>query len=495
MLLPADAQRPARIAVAMAAAAMFTVIAGFRYLPLTDFPQHALQLSAWVHAHDPAFAFDQQYELNWRTPYLLSYLLARPLVPLVGVAGSLKVVLAAGVAATVFAFARLARALGLDPWWTLPTAPLALGFAFAFGFINFVLATPLVLAAMADCLAVCSGGGRPSRARLALFLVLLVPTHGFALVVAFLLCAPMPAISAIRSRDPARCWPLLGPVLAVLPWLPGYLRSSNGFTEVHVDIWGLGAERLLELPGLVAGGGRADWLGALYAITIAVALVALAGRPSRAPLRWLPLATVVAAYLLCPFKLRGVAFLYQRFAAFMIPALLVAIEPAERGRASLRRLVQVAFPSVWLGFLALRFASFQIEAQGWVDVEACMRPGKRVRPLMFLRDSESMPGAAPFLHFPAYYTAEKGGWLGFSFAANYTSFARYRPGVRFGMKPDQEWAPWTFEAKREVPEYDYFVARSDRDLGPALFRTSPVPIRLACSSGRWFVYERADRGQ
>jgi hypothetical protein len=144
-------RRLEHVALLTASGLVFALVASFRYLPLTDLPQHALQLSAWVHAHDPAFGFEQQLEINWNTPYLLGYLLARPLVPLVGVVAALKLVLATGAATTTLASARLARVLGLDVWWALLMAPLALGFSFAFGFLNFVLATPLIIAALAEC--------------------------------------------------------------------------------------------------------------------------------------------------------------------------------------------------------------------------------------------------------------------------------------------------------------------------------------------------------
>ena len=64
------------------AAAVAWAFFAFPYLPMVDLPQHAAQLSAWVHLKDPAYGFVDQFEVNWWTPYLLSYLLARPFVAL-----------------------------------------------------------------------------------------------------------------------------------------------------------------------------------------------------------------------------------------------------------------------------------------------------------------------------------------------------------------------------------------------------------------------------
>src|SRR6186713_1195082 len=105
----------AGLLTALLAALLF----GFRYLPMVDLPQHAAQLSTWVHLDDPAFGFAEQFEVNWRTPYLLSYLLARPFVPLLGVLGALKLVVLLAIVANFAAYLGLARAAGQDPWLSL----------------------------------------------------------------------------------------------------------------------------------------------------------------------------------------------------------------------------------------------------------------------------------------------------------------------------------------------------------------------------------------
>src|SRR6187399_3331187 len=49
--------------------ALVAVIAGtfalFSYLPMVDLPQHAAQLSAWIHLDDPNYGFAEQFEINW----------------------------------------------------------------------------------------------------------------------------------------------------------------------------------------------------------------------------------------------------------------------------------------------------------------------------------------------------------------------------------------------------------------------------------------------
>src|SRR6187431_2750194 len=95
--------------------ALTALVAGtfayFAYLPMVDLPQHAAQLSAWIHLDDPNYGFAEQFEINWRTPYLLGYLLARPMVPLVGIVGALKLVVLFAAMGTLGVYWFLLRAV------------------------------------------------------------------------------------------------------------------------------------------------------------------------------------------------------------------------------------------------------------------------------------------------------------------------------------------------------------------------------------------------
>src|SRR5262249_12239432 len=118
----------------------------FHYLPMVDLPQHAAQLSEWVHLNDPSYGFADQFEINWWTPYLLSYLLARPFVFLLGVTGAIKLVVLLSVLGTVVSYFLLLRSVEQDEWLCLVALPLSFGFSFYFGFTNFLIGTPLILA-------------------------------------------------------------------------------------------------------------------------------------------------------------------------------------------------------------------------------------------------------------------------------------------------------------------------------------------------------------
>ena len=476
--------------------ALVAVIAGtfalFSYLPMVDLPQHAAQLSAWIHLDDPNYGFAEQFEINWRTPYLLGYLLARPMVPLLGIVGALKFVVLLAALGTVAVYWFLLRTLKQDEWLCLLALPLTFGFSFYFGFFNFLLATPLILTTVTLAY---EYGKQPSRRNGVIFACALAITflaHALAFSISmacsfFLIARRTPSFKGTLRHY----WPLLAGLAAVLPWVPGFLTSPD--ISAHPEQWNLSWGRLTALPATLFAIGPVDQTATYFGYG-ALALVALSlGRPSKHWSRYCLFAIASVAYMLFPFELRGVSFLFPRFAALIIPGLILLAD----GQRSLlprwpRRGLAVLFSAVWVGVFALRMRDFNEEAHGFREVVEKIPNRMRIRPLIFANMSGVFPGAPLYLHFPAYYQAEKGGVLGYSFARYFICFIHDRPGVDMGMGEDMEWAPGRFDAQREVPQYDYFIARSEHDIAARSFRNSPKQIVLEASGGGWWSYRAVD---
>jgi len=475
--------------------ALTAIVAGtfayFAYLPMVDLPQHAAQLSAWVHLEDPDYGFADQFEINWRTPYLLGYLLARPMVPLVGIVGALKLVVLIAAAGTLGVYWFLLRAVEQDEWLCLLGLPLTFGFSFYFGFFNFLLAIPLILATVTLALRYSRNPNWRTGLLFAAALGVTFLAHALAFAIssacAFLLTARR--IQSWRGllRD---YWPLAAGLGCVLPWLPGFLSSPE--ISAHPEQWNLSLDRIWALPATLFAIGPADRTATYFGYSaLAVVLLSL-GRPSKTLSRYALFAIAVVAYMLFPFELRGVSFLFPRFAALVIPGLILLAEgPRSLVPSWARRGLVVLFSSAWVAVFALRMQQFDVEATGFSEVVEKMPKRMRVRPMIFANQSGVFPGAPLYLHFPAYYQAEKGGYLGYSFARYFTCFVHYRPGVDIGMGEDMEWAPRRFDAAREVPKYDYFIARSENDVLDTSFRRSPSKIVLETSAGGWWSYRAA----
>ena len=460
----------------------------FSYLPMVDLPQHAAALSEWVHLHDPSYGFADQFEINWWTPYLLSYLLARPFVPLLGVLGALKLVVLLSVLGTVAAYWFLLRSVKQDEWLCLLALPLSFGFSFYFGFTNFLLGTPFILASVVLAL---KYSAQPS-ARIGVPFALVLGATFLAHVIAFAISsAGAFALTArkIRSwrgllRD---YWPLLGGLLFVVPWIPGFAKSPD--ISAHPEQWLLGWGRLWALPAMLFASSPADELAGRLGVAALILVVLSLGTPSRAWGRYGLLALALLAYFLFPFELRGVSFLFQRFAVLLIPGLILAAAGSRSLLPKwLRRAALVLFSAGWVGVFAQRVRDFNLEAGDFPQLIRELPPRLRVRPLIFDNQSAAFPGTPLFLHFPAYYQAEKGGFLGYSFARYYTCFVRYQPAVDMGMGEDMEWNPRWFDARSEVAKYDVFMVRAGWDASHELFRNSPQPVVLETHSDPWWIY-------
>lgn len=478
------------IAYAALGVGTLALLFGNTYLPLTDLPQHAVQLSVWVNYDDPTYRFSEQFELNWFTPYLLGYSLARPFVPFLGIVGALKAVIAIAVIATPLGLRELLRAVDRDVWPALLGFAFALGYCFYFGFLTYVLATPLLFVLLALVIRFMRGPSVRGAIGIAFFALGLFFCHGLIFATGLLLAG---AITLVGGPSWRVRFMLLGAVLPSL--IVAWVWSNKLITQnpdPNPEEWQLALSRVWDVPGCWLGLGRADVPATLGGFLMLALVVSAGAKPSRKLWRWVPLLVAVALYAFFPFKIRGVAFLYPRFAGLMLPLLLLALEDGGwRLRPKLWRGLAVLVTGGWIAFVAARFDAFNRQAAQFEPIVDMLPPGKRLRPIIFERKNEFVPGGAPFLHFPAYYQAEKGGYFGVSFATASTSFARYKPGKRFGMELAQEWRPETFSYPKEGKDYDFFVAASKRDFGPFLFRgAKDGEIVMVAQEGHWRLYTR-----
>lgn len=474
------------VAYATLGGAVAALLFGPKYLPLTDLPQHAAQLALWVHWDDSAWDVRRLHELNWGTPYLLAYSLARLFVPALGVVGALKAVLLLATLALPLAISRLLRGSGIDRSLALLGFPLSWGFAFWFGFVNFVITVPLGIALLA---AVVDRTREPTR-RDVLVLTLAATGVYFAHVLVAAFVAPA-ALAVTWARGGSWRKRVLGGAI----FLPAALAFSGWGITSRARIagdastaWEWKLSRLWEFPAWQLAMGTEDV--ALWGVGVALLLVpfAIGLRPAVARWRLLPLGVVLALTLAAPFKLAGVAFLHQRFAVFLAPALLLSLRPgAARLSRPMARVVIGALIASWFAIVIPRLVAFDREARAVDAVLAAMEPQSSVRPVIVDRGSEHLPGGAPYLHFAAYHQAERGGFNGFSFARSPTSFVRYRAGVDPGMPRDAEWRPQDFDWKREGERYDYFFMRSAVD-PRLLFFDDDGQVQLIAHSGPFWLF-------
>jgi hypothetical protein len=189
------------------------------------------------------------------------------------------------------------------------------------------------------------------------------------------------------------------------------------------------------------------------------------------------------------------AFLYERFALFLLPFYVLMFVPAEQPVAALGGLAiftLAAVPIITLAMTASRawqFHRFDEESRDFKPIMDAMPPQQRVLSMMLDKRSLAAGNPYAYLHFPCWYQAEKHGFVDSNFAQMLPQIVRFKPGEAWIQLPF-EWKPYRFDWVRHHGEhYDYFVLRSEKRLFPR-FVGQPCEIELVTTSGPWALYRK-----
>ncbi len=480
--------RTATVAAGLACAACVAPLLFARYLPMLDLPQHAAQVAIWAHRDDPRFWPPGVYRLNAFTPYLGAYLVARLFALAVAVPAALKVTVAVALVGVPLSTWVLVRETGGEPWWVLASAPLAFGVSFFSGFLNFLLAIPLIALWIAASLRFARGPTWRRGALVALLGVALAVCHAVAYgvgVVAAL--AAILAESADRRAAGRHGMVLLIPAPLVALWT---VATWAGEAQVRGGLrWSGLPTRPFRLPGVLVGSPNAAVaVAALAGLALIFALLGVRLRFRRAA--GAALAALGVLFLVVPDSGFHTFLLPERFAAVLAIVLLSCLRLPE-GKVRRRAVVALLVTLVlgWSAGLAIRFRAFDRQMAGLDDLIARMEPGKTVRVVPLDARSGAVPGYPIFWSVGGWYQAEKGGLLGFSFAQLFPSLVRYTAtppwaeplGVDRGVL---EWRP-------EDAAFDYFVFRSERRDPAEVLPAGPARPRLIARSGDWWLYGKA----
>ena len=469
-----------------------------QYLPMVDLPQHAAQISVMKHLNDPAFGYRDIFTLKLFTPYLLGYGLGWLLSALVSVQTALRILITVAVLAVPLTARTLNIRMGGRPEWSFLAFPIALSFSYGWGFLNFLIGIPLSLIFIVLS---CRYAEQPTRVRGAWLFVLSLILFWCHLVIAAFSCLVGATIVGLRSTGLksalTKVLPFASPVPLAFLWL---LRTSATEAQVNTGIvFGGHLERIALLPSHVLG-SIADTFQASGGLTyflagsILLCLPFLTGAgPSRKIWRWAPLVICLALYFASPSRAFFTFQLYPRFAVFVVPLLLLALEPRVQSfaRDSITRKLPLVFALGWMLSTLLSYQSFAKETGDFDRVLDQMEPHKKVLGMVFEQQSEYRIGPV-YVHFPCWYQVNRGGVSQVSFAKFFSVVARFKPGADARVKIGFEWVPQIFEWERHGgEEFDYFLVRSESDVSPLVFQDDPVALKFR--SDQWWVFENLDR--
>ena len=460
--------------------------------PMTDYPQHLSMASILRWYHDPARHLVETYALEYARPntafvYLvagLSYL-----VP-IGIAG--KLLIALSVAATGLAGLNLARRAGRPGWFGLFALLAAYNFAFFFGFVNNVIATPLLLygVVLIDRLL-----DRPMGWRSWLIIALYGCSFYFVHIQFLFLF-----VGAVGWMTLTRCpgWRNSLWIFSALPFgvtltlLYHFLRHEETYSYAEKRLYAsipetpLILDKLIEIPENLFGtrvGGK-HWLLFFLAVLVILRLCQVRARsereiaavPASGPswgrlgaflvrTRFSTLAAwFFGLYLLMPHTLVG-TYVYQRLIAVAWLMLPAGLPVPQMGRLRLAKILVGITIVTHLALTGQAAYAFHLETRGGHELIAKTEPGKNLMSLV-LHNSSSVVTAPPLLlHFGAHYLAEKGGRINVSFSELHISMVQLRPDLGFDdlHTSVNEFVPWRFRFDDFGYHFDYFLFRGNFD--------------------------------
>lgn len=338
--------------------------------PLIDLPGHMARyrVELGIHSSPPLARY---YEFQWALMGNLGVdLLVVPLAPLLGLQLAVKLIVLSIPVMTAAGLLLIAREEhGVLPPTAAFALPLAYGFPFQFGFVNFALAMALALVAFGLWLRLGRLGWH--RLRAALFVpigAIVWLAHGFGWGVLGLLVF---ASEMVRARVTDRRFvpsalraaiaslPLAPPLLLMVLWRSGDVAGQTGD-------WFNWTSKLVWLLSVL----RDRWLAFdIVSMTILLVLI-VAGLARRGGLamNWtLRISSLMlfAAFVLLPRILLGSAYADMRLVSYMLAIALIAIVPAGLGPRGIRNLALLA-----TAFFVIRTIGTTISFAGYADHNA-----------------------------------------------------------------------------------------------------------------------------
>ena len=339
--------------VALVLAAMTLPLLWPSVPPLTDLPGHMgrYKIASGLNGSASLRTF---FDYRWSLiPNLGVDLLVVPLAKLIGLEAATKLIVVAIPPLTVAGFIWVAKeAHGRLPSSYLVAAPLAYGYPFLFGFVNYSLAAGLAFLAAG----LWARLGREGRLRLRALVFVPIAlaiwiAHAFGWGLLGLLAFSFElwrqrerAGSLAKALLPAivQCLPLALPLVLAIVWQSGVRSPAGDWFNVPWKVSAL----------MSVFRDRWIWID-LASVTIVIVLLFVAARDPRTRFAWPLVAAaglIFCVFALIPGRLLGGAHTDDRLVPYMLAVALLAISPDE---AAPRRFVD-GLAMLGLGFFAAR---------------------------------------------------------------------------------------------------------------------------------------------
>ena len=460
------------------------------YPPMVDIPQHAAQIAALraIFLGEP-WEFSDLFRVQLFTPYWLGYGIVMALTALTDIVTSIKWTVAASQILFVWTAARFSIQMGMPTAlrWTFLILPF--GFAYEWGFLNFIVAALFAFLFLSQVLLWRDRPTKKTGWGLVAFVHLLFFAHflitAFSCMVAvFLLATPWKGV-----KHWIRC---CMPVFSVLPITLGWI-SITLMTVPEASgptVWALGFLRLDTFPILLSSAPYGK-TGFLIGLLLLILPWLYGAKPRRSRMAWAPFIVYCFWMFIVPSTLAGTAFVYQRFGFFGLPLYYSAflMEGPPMPRQNLIKYGLAGFSFLIICLRCMQVDIFNREMEGYRSVISHTEPGRRLVSMAFDRDSRSSDNAPLMLQIGGWYQAERGGLAEFSFARfpglPLVFKSKTGPGIYGGF----EWMPGVFDWERNDGEHiDYLLVRHPQDGSEWIADRTHGRMSLLARDGLWQLF-------
>ena len=345
------------LAIALTIAPLWLVT----YLPMVDLAQHAAQITSLQELLAGNPLFEKEFEINWFTPYVVTYVLLFLLGTVFSLPIATKIVVSAVVVGMPMMTGALLRETGGDERLRWLVIPGSISFAFYWGFLSFMVAAVLGLFFVLRTIQYERDPSIQKGLILAALSVVLFFTHVLLLGFASLLC--LAYILGGNFRNPKRLFLLAVPYTAAIPIIVAWgivTYSGETYVQDAPVVFGAFSQRLVYALSQPTG---IDFVRMLPTTIVALSLylspILLGCRPTRDLRRWLMFAVVLVVFFAFPSYAFRTAFLFERFGMFLLPFWVLVWEKSTVSRKYVDLLPIVAITLV-ASFNVLRFSAFNI---------------------------------------------------------------------------------------------------------------------------------------
>lgn len=436
------------------------------YPPMVDIPQHAAIIASikamLFGGHWP---YADLFAIKPFTPYWLGYgavmLLSFPF----GIAWATTLVVAAATSLTAWSAARLCNRLGTDPAWNWVFLLMPFGFAWQWGFLNFIVAIPIGFLFLRALLELRGRSDWRACLRIASWLHLLFFAHVlaaffFCIVAVLLLAAPWTGWQAWLRRSL--------PVSTILPVAAIWYACSLFGTHAG-DVppaWKIDADRPFEwLLGFVPAPGHAASLA--LAALVAILPFASGAKPKRFLPAWLPFVFHLAWMLFAPWEANGTADVYERFDILGLPLYLACFTRGDGGSRPARACIVssslIAACIATLAWHCIRSIGFERTTADYRAVIAQAEPGKRIGMIVPKPDKRD---SSLYLtrNLASWYQAEHAGLAEYGFAGVWSEPLQWRDPADATIDEYAAWHPEQLDWDRNrLQRLDYLLVAYPRD--------------------------------